>query len=119
MNNCVIAIYFENHYISILCHHDAQTNVGTLLKKHHNSLISAEMLISLGDLSHFQGNKVVDFRRSWGYSWEQVKPLAHIDPEALVDYSLGQGAQYLHVFESNGWQILELCSSLQSESSVA
>ncbi len=111
MNRCILAIFFEETYISIICHHKDNTNIRDSLKKHHNSIRLAESLISLGDLSITKKNDIIDFHNAWGYSWDKVKPIAHPTPEDLVEYCSNVKASYLHVFETKGWQ--EICLSLK------
>lgn len=104
MNRSILAMFFEERYISIICHHKDNTNIRDILEKHHRSIHLAKNLISLGDLSVTPKNKVIDFHSAWGYSWEKVKPIEHTTPEDLIEYCNNVNASYLYTFKTEGWQ---------------
>lgn len=104
MNRCILAIFFEEKYTAIICHHKEGTNIRDILKTHHNSIRMAKILIARGDLTITPKNDVIDFHHAWGYSWDKVKPAAHQTPESLVDFCSTVNASFLHVFEIEGWQ---------------
>ncbi len=111
MKHCVIALNFQNNYISVLCHYDEIMEIGRILNSSHRSMDSAEELVALGDISHFEGSTPKHYCKDQGFLWSQSKPIVHESPKALVEYSLSIEGTHLLCFENDEWQEIPLTAN--------
>lgn len=103
---CLIAIAKDGHYLSIYCHHDgydAYHGVGPTLRAHYNSAELAADLIALGDISYLQSDKACAYHRDRGDAWAQTQPRRSTSESQLLDPAGACDAQYLYIFQAEGW----------------
>lgn len=105
--HCVIAIFFGDHYISVLCYLDHDTRISKTLRKNHNTVAAAEALISKGDIADITLSPIA-FCSEKENCWPQIKPTVHETPMSMAEYCIAVGAEYLHVFENEQWDTISL-----------
>lgn len=107
MQHCVIALQFQEHYISIMCHHESLVDIQKVLEEQYSTLTKAEALVAAGDIS-LQGKPPVVMHDHHSFPANQTKAVAHETPKALVEYCLAVGATYLYAFEDKKWEGIPL-----------
>ncbi len=105
--HCVIALKFDNHYISILCYYGDDIRVGEILRTSFATQLDAEALVAKGDIANLAISPI-QFCTAIGYTWAQAKPVAHETPAALAEYCLAVGGSHIHVFEGGSWDAIAL-----------
>ncbi|MFL0799677.1 MAG: hypothetical protein K6L80_04445 [Agarilytica sp.] len=105
--HCVIALKFDNHYISILCYYGDGIRVGEILRTSFSTQLDAESLVAKGDIANLS-IAPIQFCTAIGYTWAQAKPVAHETPAALAEYCLAVGGSHIHVFEGGSWDAIAL-----------
>ncbi len=105
--HCVIALKFDNHYISTLCYYGDGVRVGEILRTSFATQSDAEALVAKGDIANLITSPI-EFCTATGYSWAQAKPVAHETPAALAEYCLAIGGSHIHVFEGASWDAIAL-----------
>ncbi len=105
--HCVIALKFDNHYISILCYYGDDIRVGEILRTSFTTQLDAEALVAKGDIANLAAVPI-QFCTAIGYAWAQARPVAHETPAALAEYCLAVGGSHIHVFEGGSWDTIAL-----------
>ncbi len=110
----VIAIFYRERYISVLCEHKGQSMIGAQLKRCHASPHAAEQIIAKGNIA-CMGEDPAYCSEIYGQQWEETKPLTHQSPLDLVKYCLKVKASCLHIFHENQWKTTALIETDPSE----
>lgn len=110
----VIAIFYRERYISVLCEHKGQSMISAQLRGFHNSAQEAERLIARGNVA-CMGEEPVYCTEIYGQQWDETKPLTHQSPLDLVKYCLKVKASCLHIFRDNQWKTTALIETDPSE----
>lgn len=90
---------------SVYCHFDGyHDGVGKELRDNHNSLIQAEALVALGDLSTVC-SEVVSYHRDRGEDWDDVKPAVFTSKDDLLEAITYEeyGQEYDYLFSDGSW----------------
>ncbi len=111
MKHCIVGLHFESYYITVLCHYQGSQNIYEPLKQFHSSRDAAEDIVASGDISQFLGASPCHYSNSFGYNWNQVKPIVHETPQALVQYCMAVEATHLICFESGKWEEISLVAN--------
>lgn len=108
MNHSIIALKRDKQYLSIICHHPHNGDLGAVLRAHYSSRTAANRLIALGDLNHLDADAIDAFHRDWGYTRNETLAVRHASANALVNFCESINAEQLHLFNDNEWETIRL-----------
>ncbi len=107
MESSVIALQFQEHYVSILCQSTSRAHIQKLLDGQYSTLAKVEALVASGDITLVgEPPRVTHDNRT--FPANQTKAIAHETPKALVEYCLAVEAGCLYTFEEGAWEEIPL-----------
>lgn len=116
--SCSIAVQHANGRVSaVYCHFDAYLEyMGETLNSHYNSLLLAEELVALGNLSSVNEfvSECVAYHRDRNEPWVDVKPKEYANLEEYKDkvhLDIDNNVPH-YIFTNNNWHVVESFSIL-------